>query len=320
MAAVNTIYPPEIWAMESLNVLRDQLVMARLVHRNFESDVAQRGDTVKTRKPVKLTARDWTGQSQTTGLANDETSVELLNANELDILLDTLKYTSFLVEDRDAAISIKDLREEFIVPAIDPIAQAVDDDIMSEFCGQSSSDFASNPVGVVAAGATHAGTAMDDGDIVAARKAMNVNQCPFDGRNIVLSTQHESDCLNTAIFVQADQSGSTDALTNANLGRKFGFDIYMSQNVPLWVPDTTNPTATLNQSLAFHRNALALVTRPLAAVGGGLGAVSATQSLDGVGIRVTSSYESRYKGVVMSFDCLYGVQLLDENFAAIICP
>lgn len=315
MPPINTIYPPEIWAMESLDVLRNQLVMARLVHRDFENEVANRGDKVKTRKPTKLTAKAWTGQSQTTGLANDETEVELLSANEIDVLLDTLRYTSFLVEDRDAATSIKDLREEFIIPAIDPIAEAVDDDIMTEFTSASSVDVDGNALTSVAATTVGNNDPLSEDDVVEGRKQLNTSKCPFTGRNIVLGTDHEADLLRSALFVQADQSGSTEALVNANLGRKFGFDFWMSQNVP-----TAADTGSTPQSIAFHKNALALVTRPLLNPGEGLGVQSAVQELDGVGIRVTSSYEMRYKGVVMSFDVLYGVQLLDAAYACVLNP
>ena len=315
MASIADVYPPEIWAMESLGVLRNTLVMARLVHRDFENEVASKGDKVNTRKPVEGTAKTWTGQSDTTGLANDEIEVQLPTANAISITLDTLKYTAFLAEDVPATMSIKDIREEFIVPYIGPIAEAVDDDIMTEFCSTSSSDVASSAIDRVADGTVGANAALDEDDIVAARKDLNTNKCPFTGRVIVLGTDHEADLLKSALFVQADQSGSTEALVNANLGRKFGFDFYMSQNVP-----TADDTDSTPQSLAFHRNAIALVTRPLLQPGEGLGVRSAVQSMDNVGIRVTAGYDIRWKGVVMSFDMLYGVQLLDNLYACIINP
>jgi len=301
--------------MESLDVLRNTLVMARLVHRDFEDEVASKGDKVNTRKPVEGTAKTWTGQSATTGLANDEIEVQLPTANAISITLDTLKYTAFLAEDVPASMAIKDIREEFIVPYIGPIAEAVDDDIMTEFCSASSSDVAGGAIDRVASATVGANAAMDEDDVIAARKDLNTNKCPFMKRIIVLGTDHEADLLSSDLFVAADSSGSTEALVNANLGRKFGFDFYMSQNVP-----TADDTDSTPQSLAFHRNAIALVTRPLLNPGDGLGVRSAVQSMDNVGIRVTAGYDIRWKGVVMSFDMLYGVQLLDELYACIINP
>lgn len=313
MALVSTIYPPEIWAIESLLVLRDNLLMAGLVHRDFENQVAQAGDTVRTRKPQKLTVQDFAQQSGTN--ANLELlSVENLNARELTVVLDKHKYTSFIVEDRDEATSIKDLREEFIIPAIDPISQAVDDDIITEFL--TGADYTgSATVSKIADGTVGAGASMDENDIIAARKQLNTNKCPQAGRNLVLSAEHEADLLGRSLFHQANTAGTTAALRDANLGRAFGFETYMSQNVP-----AANDTDSTPQSLAFHKNAIALVTRPLPPVPEGYGAVSAMRVLDNISVRITNSYEHRAKGVVVSFDILYGVQLLDAALGVIVNP
>jgi N4-gp56 family major capsid protein len=313
MPLVSEVYPPEVWAMESLMVLRDQLVMARLVHRDFEPEVANRGDVIHTRKPQKLPAYTWSGQSGTG--AGDQINVHNLTAHDLTITLDTLVYVAFLVEDKDEATSIKDLRAEFMLPAMDPIAQRIDDDIMDEFTADSSADVHGNDVAQTAFD-TPIGldTALDEDDIVTARQALNLSQCPLAGRVCVVSAEHEADLLRSDLFVPANTSGSTEALVNGSLGRKFGFDFYMSQNVP------TGGTDGIPQSLAFHRNALAFVNRPLVAVPATLGASSAFASLDRISIRVTSAYDIRYKGVTMSLDVLYGVQLLDANLAIILRP
>lgn len=314
MALVSTIYPPEIWAMESLLVLRDNLIMAGLIHRDFENEVAQAGDTVRTRKPQKLTVQDFSQQTGTNASLTGLT-VENLNAREITVVLDKHKYTAFIVEDRDEATSIKDLREEFIIPAIDPISQQVDDDIMTEY--QSGTDVAGNPVSTVASATVGAGATLDENDIISARTQLNANQCPLNPRSLVLGTQHEGDLIGRPLFHQANTAGSTEALRNANLGRAFGFDTFMSQNVPT---GNTTDTSGDNQSFAFHRNVEALVTRPLPQIPAGMGAMSSTQTIDNIGVRVTSSYEHQAKGVVISFDILYGLQLLDSLLGVIIVP
>jgi len=312
MALVSTIYPPEVWAIESLMVLRDNLVMAGLVHRDFENEVAKAGDTVRTRKPQKLTVNDFSQQSGTSADL-ELLAPENLNANEVTVVLDKHKYTSFIVEDRDAATSIKDLVAEFIFPAIVPIAQQVDDDIMTEYT--TGTDVLSSSITAVAADTVGAGAALDENDIIEGRRTLNANQCPQGGRNLVLGTNHEADILGRPLFHQASTSGSTGALREAFIGRAFGFNTYMSQNVP--AASDTDGTA---QSIAFHRNVMALVTRPLLPVPPGYGAVSSTQTMDDVGIRITNSYEHRAKGIVISLDILYGVNLLDVNLGTILNP
>ena len=312
MALLGTVYPPEIWALESLMVLRDELLMARLVHSGFSDDVASFGDTVQTRKPVKATARTWGGQAGTD--ANSTIDVENPNARNLTVLLDTLVYTAILVEDRDQTTSRHELRDEFIVPIMDPIAQRIDDDIMTEFTSGSSLDVHGNAVSLVAFDTVGLGADLNDDDIITARETLNVSQCPMSPRVLVLSPQHESDLLRTPIVTQADQSGSVDALRAGRVGRLFGFDTFMSQNVPTAVDTDATPI-----SLAFHRNAITYVNRPLDNPQTE-GVRAAVQSLDGNSMRVVEAYDIDRKGHVLSVDVLYGTQLLDANLAVIINP
>jgi hypothetical protein len=314
MALVSTIYPPEIWALESLMVLRDNLVMSALVHRDFEREMANRGDTVRTRKPTKLTVGDFSAQAGTNATIANMT-VQNLNAREVTVVLDKHKYAAFIVEDRDASTSVKELRDEFIVPAMDPISQQVDDDVMTEYLA--GTDVDGSTVAVIADDAVGLGAVMDEDDIVEARRTLNTQQCPMGPRSLVLSTQHESNLIGTALFHQANTAGSTQALRDGSLGRAFGFDTHMSQNVPTGnLTDTTGD----NQSFAFHRNVMALVMRPLVSPPDGTGAVSSVQTIDNIAVRVTTSYQHTALATVMSFDVLYGVNLLDANLGVVIAP
>ena len=321
-------YTPEIWATEGIAFLRENLVMARLIHRDFEDDLAQYGDTVHTRRPVELTVQDWSpssggnpyieeqnppsGTSGAAGWPNwpigtssVSANVELLNSYTLDIVLNKLKYTSFLIEDHTRAISFKDIMADFVQPAVVPLARLVDTDIITEF--KTGTDYQAATVASSETTGASSGT-LDEQDIVDARKVLNDQLCPMDSRRLVLHPTHEADLLMRDLFVMLIESGSWEALVNATLGRKFGFDVYTTQNLPDGTPAT-------DESLAFTKRALALVTRPLPAPRGGLGALAATQSLDGVSLRVVTTYSAAHKGTIVSFDILYGVQLLDAACA-----
>lgn len=71
---------------------------------------------------------------------------------------------------------------------------------------------------------------------------------------------------------------------------------------------------TGRDNLAFHRNAIALVTRPLADPIGG--AKAAVQSYKGLSCRVVYDYETRTKKNIMSIDMLYGTKTLDIDLGA----
>jgi len=64
-------------------------------------------------------------------------------------------------------------------------------------------------------------------------------------------------------------------------------------------------------SVAFHRNAIALVSRNLALPMGASNAAYA--SAGGLGVRVVYDYDSATKTDKISFDVIYGVKELDEN-------
>lgn len=297
-------------------VLRDNLVMAGLVHRDFEAVVANFGQSVKTRLPSKHVAHTWSGQTGTNAEQTEEKRLDLPTAANLTIALDQLAYTSALFQDADTTMSIKNLRDEFIVPLIDPLSQRVDDSIMTEFTSPASQDVNGVAVDVVADGTVGAGAAIDQADIIEASLQLNIDQAPLSPRRLVLSPQHHADLLNLALFHQANTAGETGALRDARVSRAFGFDIYMSQNVSAAVD--TDDTA---QSIAFHRNALALVMRMLDQDGPNQnGARAATASIDDISLRVTQQYHQLKNGVGVVCEVLYGVQLLDARLAKIINP
>ncbi len=71
-------------------------------------------------------------------------------------------------------------------------------------------------------------------------------------------------------------------------------------------------------NFAFHRNALALVTRPLAMPKSGTGALSGVANYNGLSMRVTITYNGTKQGHLVTLDCLAGVKVLDENLGVVM--
>jgi len=73
-----------------------------------------------------------------------------------------------------------------------------------------------------------------------------------------------------------------------------------------------------NYNFAFHRNALTLVTRPLAAPQAGAGALSFVANYKGLSVRVTISYDSKCQGHRVTVDILAGVKVLDRRLGLVM--
>jgi len=87
----------------------------------------------------------------------------------------------------------------------------------------------------------------------------------------------------------------------------------LQEDIPTTAEITITPSHTAN--LAFHKNAFALVTRPLALPKGIADGQKALINYDGFGLRVIYDYNSQFKKDVISIDMLCGVKTLNPELA-----
>jgi hypothetical protein len=71
-------------------------------------------------------------------------------------------------------------------------------------------------------------------------------------------------------------------------------------------------------NLAFHREALALVSRPLAVPNARTGVMSGVAAYNNIAMRVSMQYDIDAGGTVVNCDILAGVKELDENLAVVL--
>lgn len=71
-------------------------------------------------------------------------------------------------------------------------------------------------------------------------------------------------------------------------------------------------------NLAFHRNAIALVNRPLALPMTGTGARSGVANFNNMSMRVTFTYDGNKQGTLVTVDTLMGVKVLDKLLGAVM--
>lgn len=279
----NTILTPSIIAREALMVLRNNAVMANLVHRDYANEfVGKVGDTITIRKPASFEAQEYNGSLVVQDATENSTTIKM------DKLLDV----SFAVTSKELTLDIADFSAQLLVPAMQAFQDKIDGYLLA-----------------LGAALTQKVTSVGDArkDVVAARKFLTEAAAPLTERRFVYGSDMEADLLNTDLFISAEKVGDEGtALREASLGRKFGMDFYVDQNAD----------AAGVGGLAFHKNAFALVTRPLALPAGA--ASAAIVDYDGFGLRVVYGYDMDKKTDTISIDMLCGVKTLDEKLAAVI--
>jgi hypothetical protein len=72
---------------------------------------------------------------------------------------------------------------------------------------------------------------------------------------------------------------------------------------------------------AFHRNAVAFITRPLALPKNvnGTSTKAAVVDYKGLNLRITMTYDANKQGTLVTIDCLAGVKVLDNNLGLLVC-
>src|SRR5260370_1147528 len=73
----NSAFIPAIWSQTGLAILEESMVMANLVHRDFENDIANFGDTVNTRRPGQFGIRRKTDATTLTQQDASATNVQV---------------------------------------------------------------------------------------------------------------------------------------------------------------------------------------------------------------------------------------------------
>lgn len=279
----NNILTPDIIAREALMVLRNNAVMANLVHRDYSEEfVAGVGDTITIRKPATFAAKEFAG------------SIELQDATEtgVPVVMDKLLDVSFAVTAKEMSMDIEDFSKQLIVPAMQAFADKVDSYLLG-----------------LKADITNKTPATDSiqADVVDTRAFLTKAAAPLTERRFVYSSDTETKLLKTDLFISAEKVGDEGtALREASLGRKYGMDFYVDQNA-----DTAGVAG-----IAFHKNAFALVTRPLALPMGNSNA--SIISYDGFGLRVVYGYDQEKKTDIISIDMLCGVKTLNKDLAALL--
>jgi hypothetical protein len=146
-------------AADALPTLVGNLVMGNLVNRDYESTLAQAGDTVNVLIPPPMQANNI--------LDGGSVTVQNPMISSASIVLNTHAEATFQIPDVTKVLAVPELLKIYMEPAVAAIAQRIETDLLSLYAG-----FTANPT--VGAG----GTAITESTIDAAETALFLAKVP----------------------------------------------------------------------------------------------------------------------------------------------
>lgn len=222
-------YNPTFFANEALIQLFKALGMAGRVHRGAEEERNSAGralgDTINMRRPSHFTA-----ETHVPGVGSSDQDVVGQN---VQIVLNNHQEVKFALTDRELAYTSERIIDEHIRPAAYALADKIDNDLhalgdtvgpKTTLTGTVGANFITNP-----------------------RAVLRQNEAPMD-QNIhyLVDTGMENAFLQLGIFHEAQitgQGSNQEALMNGSLGRRFGVEVFATQNADVTVAALTS-TAT----------------------------------------------------------------------------
>jgi hypothetical protein len=279
-------------AADALPALVGNLVMGNLVNRDYESTLAQAGDTVNIPIPPTLVANN-IAEGGTVNLQNPA-------VGNGQIVLNSHVESSFQIPDVTKVLAVPDLLNIYMKPAVIAVAERIESDLMSLYSGLT----ANSPVGT-------AGQAITEAIIDQAETALfNAKVPASESKYLVVDGNAYSALRQIPRFSEYATAGEAGlrALVDGSVGKLKDFFIFRSQFV-----QKTGSAPVTTHNIAFAKNALALVIRKLPPQLPGTGAISEYAELGNFGVRVTMSYKPDALAQQFTVDVLYGTAVLRNN-------
>lgn len=220
---------PELWSKEVEKPFYRALKFAKLVNRD-DSMVSGGGDLV--RKPFLDTINP-RAKSAGTAVIYDSP-----DGTPISYAIDKHFYSAVLIEDFAKVQSTYAIAQAWREAQAEAVARQVDTDLASLF----------GSAGTTVAG----GAAVDDADVIAVVSALDNASVPQGERYGVIGQFTKGDLLNVNKYVTYDQTGRTGKAVDGSdglIGKVYGIDLHMSQNVQV---------STTGRNMFFHKKAISL--------------------------------------------------------------
>jgi coat protein Gp5 len=281
----NTFLKPSVIVKAALGLLVREITLPRLVWRDAVPDFAGAlDDTISIRVPAFAPART---RALRSGAARTRDSI---TERKVDVTLTTDVYKDIRITDEQLSLDISDFGSQVLNPAVQGVVQALEDVLVAKMQEPTyHTTIAFN---------TATDDAWDD-LIIPAREALNKANVPMNERGLAVGAELESALLRTDLFVKANESGSRDALEDATIGRKAGFQVVSAPGLgPL-------------EGYAFHKTAYVMNERapkvPQSA------AFGASESYQGFAMRVVKVLDPDTIEEILALDAWVGANYVTDD-------
>lgn len=218
---------PTVWAGSILRNLNKSLVYGGMgvVNRDYEGEIANYGDTVKINSIGRVTIVDYT---KNTDLAAAETLTDATRS----LVIDQSKAFNFQIDDIDRRQQNPKVMGEATFEAGYALADTLDQFIAGKYVDASASNLVGSTGTPVALASTSPADAYDK-VLVPLKQKLDEANIPSGMRSVVVPPAFEALLLRDQRFVSFGTVENRNDLANGAVGRAAGFNILVSNNVPV---------------------------------------------------------------------------------------
>lgn len=230
------VYIPEVWAKDIQENRRDNLIVAKLIDHQFESQILNQGDTVHITSITALTASAITPGNAIVPTANTET--------EQTLVIDQYYGVGVEIQDMLKKQSAYELRKPYTDEISYALAKVIDADIMAEWTNVT----AGNKMTAVAS-LTFSG-------IVDAHVLLDKANVPMNDRALIVNATGLGDLRKIAEFTMYEKTGTSGLVKGGgrdNLG--LVGEIY---GAPVYMTNTVVKTGGSAKNMLVHKSAFAV--------------------------------------------------------------
>ena len=219
---------PTIWSTKILQHMRDNLVYGGLVNRDYEGEITRRGSSVEVSMPGEVTIKDMPSRTYgDTKAIREIDAPEGMEVQKVTLLIDQEKYFNFGVDDVDKVQMNLDLMNSYTESASYGFQSTIEKYVAGTMAKEAKLGLGSDeqPVALTSENIYK--------ELIKMKVGLDKANVPPVGRFVVLPPEAEGLLLEDNKFVYVGTSSSEDSLKNGKVFRACGFDIAISNNVPV---------------------------------------------------------------------------------------